>query len=301
MNTPTHPELRRLAWFLPQTVVGPRRLPVLRRLDELVRRRTAPGVEVETAGELTVRIHRPPTGTPEPCPALLWIHGGGYVMGTPNQDDSLCALLAERVGAVVAAVDHRLAPEHPFPTPLHDCHEALVWLAGRADVDAGRVAIGGASAGGGLAAALALLARDRGEVAPCLQLLTYPMLDDRTVLRRDIDQRRYRLWNNRSNRFGWRSYLGTDPGGPGVSGLAAPARAEDLTGLAPAWIGVGTNDLFLDEDVAYAERLRAAGVPCETVVVDGAFHGFDGLAPKAGVTHRFRESQIQALTAALAP
>ena len=127
---------------------------------------------------------------------MLWIHGGGYVIGSAAQDDAVCRHLAHELGRLVAAVDYRLAPEHPFPVPLHDCHDALVWLANRGDVDADRVAIGGASAGGGLAAALALLARDRAEVRPAFQLLSYPMLDDRTALRTDIDERHFRLWNN---------------------------------------------------------------------------------------------------------
>ena len=128
-------------------------------------RRPGPGVDVEALGAISVRVHRPPSRASAPFPAVLWIHGGGYVIGSAGQDDAVCRHLAEELGALVAAVDYRLAPEHPFPVPLHDCHDALVWLAGRGDVDAERVAIAGASAGGGLAAALALLARDRGRSA----------------------------------------------------------------------------------------------------------------------------------------
>ena len=163
-------------------------------------------------------------------------------------------------------------------------------------MDPARVAIGGASAGGGLAAALALLARDRGEIDLAAQLLVYPMLDDRTVERTDLDHPGHRLWNQSSNRFGWRAYLGdADPD------VAVPARRADLSGLPPAWIGVGTFDLFHDEDLAYAERLRVAGVPCEVLVVDGAFHGFDGIAPKADVSKSFFASQCEMLKALLAP
>lgn len=240
----------------------------------------------------------PPT---DPLPALLWIHGGGYVMGTAAQDDSLCRSLADQLGAVVASVEYRRAPEHPFPTPLEDCHDVLVWLAGQDDVDAERVAIGGASAGGGLAAGLALLARDRWQVQPVLQLLVYPMLDDRTVLRRDLDERGYRLWNNASNLMGWRSYLAAEPGSPELPAHAVPARAEDLTGLPPAWLGVGTLDLFLDEDLAYADRLRDAGVPCELTVIDGAFHAFDRLAPRSTPARQFRAAQVASLSSALRP
>ena len=243
-----------------------------------------------------MRLHRP-TGVAGRAPALLWIHGGGFVMGTAAQDDLLCRRVADELGAVVASAEYRLAPEARFPLPLHDCHDALAWLANRSDVDPTRVAVGGASAGGGLAAGLALLARDRGEVDVAFQLLTYPMLDDRTVCRTGIDERNFRLWNNRSNRFGWQSYTGLAPGSPDVSPLAAPARAPDLSGLPPAWIGVGTLDLFHDEDLEYAARLRAAGVPCEVLEVAGAFHGFD-LVRRAEVVRAFGAAQVAAFAGA---
>ncbi|HUD28156.1 MAG TPA: alpha/beta hydrolase fold domain-containing protein, partial [Novosphingobium sp.] len=146
--------------------------------------------------------------------------------------------------------------------------------------------------GAGLAAGLVLFAHDRGEIPVALQLLVYPMLDDRTALRSDVDQSNLRLWNSRSNLLGWTSYLGRAPGGDDVPDYAAPARRGDLHGLPPAWIGVGTCDLFHDEDVAYARRLREAGVPCTLVVVDGAFHGFDLVGQKARVVRDFRESYV---------
>jgi acetyl esterase/lipase len=299
---PFHPDLRRIARFLPRGVAGPRRLRVARRLEPLAARRGRPGgVTVARVGAVSVRLHRPSGGAAGPRPALLWIHGGGFVIGSATQDDELCRGFAEDLGIVVAAVDYRRAPEHPFPVPLHDCHDALAWLAARPDVDATRVAVGGASAGGGLAAALALLARERGEVAPAFQLLVYPMLDDRTTARTDVDERHVRLWNGASNRFGWRSYLGSEPGGAGVDPLAAPARHPDLRGLPPAWIGVGSLDLFLDEDRAYAARLRDAGVPCALDVVPGAFHGFDAIRPGGRVSRSFRAGQAQALAGALGP
>lgn len=238
-----------------------------------------------------VRLFRP-IGVAEPVPALLWIHGGGFVMGTARQDDRVCRGFSKRLGITVASVEYRLAPEHPYPAPLEDCYAALTWLAALPAVDPRRVAIGGASAGGGLAAALALLARDRGEVAPAFQLLVYPMLDDRSC--DSGDKPNYRLWNARANRFGWTAYLGTaDPV------VAVPARCEDLSGLPPTWIGVGDNDLFHDEDLAYAERLKSAGVPCQVEVVPGVFHGFDLVAPKAQVSQRFFASQCDALRSGL--
>ena len=239
-----------------------------------------------------MRLHRP-AGVSQPGPALLWIHGGGYVIGTAQQDDELCRRFARALGVTVAAVDYRLAPEHPYPTPLEDCYAALTWLAALPAVDPARIAIGGASAGGGLAAALALLARDRGEITPTLQLLAYPMLDDRSGS--TPENPNYRLWGPKSNRFGWAAYLGNaDPK------VAVPARHEDLSGLPPAWIGVGTHDLFHDEDVAYAARLTAAGVPCQIETVAGAFHGFDLVVPKATVSKAFFTSQCASLRSALA-
>ena len=201
----------------------------------------------------------------------------------------------------MAAVDYRLAPEHPFPVPLDDCHDgALRWLAHQPGVDTTRIVVGGASAGGGLAAGLALLARRGRGGAP---RLSTPLLPDarrpHSNPRRQWSQEA-QIVSNASNRFGWQSYLGRAPGGGDVDGLAAPARADDLAHLPPAWIGVGTADLFYEEDVAYAERLNAAGVACALDVVQGAFHGFDVIRPNAGVARAFRTAQTAALAAALA-
>jgi acetyl esterase/lipase len=297
-NTHVHPDLRRIARIAPRRLVGPRTLPIMRALTGLWGRLGKPGasgdVEVITLGSgAGVRLFRP-VGVPEPTPALLWIHGGGYVIGTAQQDDRLCRQFSRRLGIAVASVDYRLAPEHPYPTPLEDCYSALTWLAALPAVDPRRVAIGGASAGGGLAAALALLARDRGEVTPAFQVLAYPMLDDRSSM--TAENANHRLWDTRSNHFGWAAYLrAADPR------VAVPARREDLSGLAPAWIGVGTHDLFHDEDLAYAERLSSAGVPCQVEVIPGAFHGFDYVMPKAHVSQRFLDSQCESLRSALAP
>ena len=211
-----------------------------------------------------------------------------------------CAVTSPRVSGSLSQRSSTVSrPEHRFPVPLHDCYDALTWLARQPQVDAARIAVGGASAGGGLAAALALLAHERGEVQPAFQLLAYPMLDDRTAARTDIAESNFRLWNNTSNRFGWQSYTGYPPGSVEVSGLAAPSRYDDLSGLPPASIGVGTLDLFHDEDLAYESRLREAGVKCELNIVQGAFHGFDAVRPKAGVSQAFRFSQMAALATAL--
>ncbi len=267
---------------------------VIRALSSVAPRgKTPDGGEALILGSgVRVRLHRP-VGVSQPGPALLWMHGGGYVMGTAKQDDQLCRRFARALGATVAAVDYRLAPEHPYPAPLEDCYAALSWLAALPAVDPARVAIGGASAGAGLAAALALLARDRGETKPALQLLAYPMLDDRSGS--TPANPNYRLWGPKSNRFGWAAYLGNaDPN------VAVPARHQELSGLPPAWIGVGTHDLFHDENLAYANRLTAAGVPCQVEVVPGAFHGFDLVVPKASVSQSFFASQCASLRSALA-
>lgn len=292
LNNDVHPDLRRTARLTPRQLVGPWTYRLIRRLLEL-RDGNAPGpAEVIDLGPgRGVRLFRP-VDAGGPGPALLWIHGGGYVIGAAKQDDLLCHRFSTRLGITVASVEYRLAPEHPYPAPLEDCYAALTWLAGLPSVDPRRVAIGGASAGGGLAAALALLARDRAEVTPVFQLLTYPMLDDRSSA--GAGHRGYRLWNQRSNRFGWAAYLGdADPR------VAVPARRCDLGGLPPAWIGVGSHDLFHDEDLAYAERLRDAGVPCHVDVIPGAFHGFDIWVPKAEVSQRFFDTQCDRLGAAL--
>lgn len=287
-----HPDLRRVARFAPRQIVYPWSLPLLRRLP-MGNRSSDDGVDVvDLPSGAGARLYRP-TAAAAPTAALLWIHGGGYLLGSPEQDDALCRRYVQRLGIVVAAARYRLAPEHPYPIPLQDCYQVLTWLAGLPGVDADRIAIGGASAGGGLAAALGFLARDRGEVSPVLQVLSYPMLDDRTV-GPELDKPGFRLWNTRSNRFGWTSYLGgADPA------VAVPARRTDLAGLAPAWLGVGTLDLFCAEDLAYAARLNAAGVKCEVHEVPGAFHGFDGLAPKAAVSQAYFDSTCASLRRAL--
>lgn len=287
-----NPELRRVARLIPRQVVYPWSLPLLKRLPAILPASDA-GVDVITLPDGPgVRLYRP-VGVTGDSPALLWIHGGGYVIGNAAQDDALCRRYVQRLGAVVASVDYRLAPEHPYPVPLEDCYRALTWLAGLPGVDAGRIAIAGASAGGGLAAALAFLARDRDEVRPVLQILSYPMLDDRTV-NPALDDPGMRLWNAASNRIGWTAYLGAAD-----RSVAVPARREDLAGLPPTWIGVGTLDLFHDEDLAYAERLDAAGVACDVHVVPGAFHGFDQISPKAIVSQIYFDSTCASFSRAV--
>ena len=287
-----HPDLRTASRILPRARVTAWQLPSIRRL---VRRLPGdPGfVETQVSSTAAIRVYRP-AHAPASAPALLYLHGGGLVIGSPLQDEPALRSIADELAIVVATVRYRLAPEHAFPAARDDCYDALAWLAAQPGSDPDRLAIGGASAGGGLAAATALTARDRGGPALCHQLLVYPMLDDRTAARPDPDRAVRRLWSNESNHFGWSAYLGHEPGLAGLDPTAAPSRCRDFAGLPPAWIGVGTLDLFHDEDLAYAEGLRAAGVGCATYVVPGAFHGFDALAD-TGVARGFRASQVRAL------
>lgn len=292
-----HPDLRRVARFVPRTGVSAKTLRLMRAVESLpLLLFSTKDVDVLTLPSgREVRLHRP-SGAAErgaPGAAMLWIHGGGYVLGRPSQSDGLCRRFARTLGITVAAPAYRLAPEHPYPAGLEDCYAALRWLASLPSVDPTRVAIGGESSGGGMAAALAFIARDRAEVSPALQVLSYPMLDDRAVAS-EAGARSYRMWDERSNRFAWASYLGdADPS------VAVPARRDDLAGLPPAWIGIGTADLLYDDDVAYAERLLSAGVPCHVEVVPGGFHVFDRLAARAAVSRAYFDSQCSAVRAAL--
>jgi acetyl esterase/lipase len=270
------------------------RLRVIRALTVLIPAVKLPGVTVEIhhAEKTRVRVYRP--ARRRSTAALLWIHGGGLIIGSAVQDDRLCAQVARDLGIVIASTEYRLAPEHPYPAALDDCLTAWTWLQGEAErlaVDSDRIALGGESAGGGLAASLAQRlhdsASDLGIAAPVAQLLFCPMLDDRTAARQDLDALDHFVWNNRLNRFGWRSYLGAEPGSASVPEYASPARRADLHGLPPAWIGYGDIELFSIEDYDYAERLRAAGVDVTTDVVTGAPHGFEAWASNTDLARAY--------------
>jgi len=233
-----------------------------------------------------VRVHRP-VGATEPLPCLYWMHGGGLVMGNRLQDDIRFDSWCNRHQMVAVTVEYRLAPEVPYPGALDDCRTGLGWVvehAAELGIDPARIAVGGVSAGGGLAAALALHVRDHGGPALMFQLLIYPMLDDRQVT--PSSQANVPLWPPAANRFGWQSYLAHRWGTDEVDHYAAPARASDVTGLPPAYIYVGGLDGFLDECSDYANRLLHAGVHADLHVYPGVPHGFDGMAPKARVTRR---------------
>ena len=266
------------------------RTPALRIENALVRgliafgMRVAPGKKVDGVkrrvvhdGDVSVRIYTPENANGS---GLLWIHGGGLVIGAAKMDDRLCGETAQQLGVTIVSVDYRLAPQHPYPAAIDDCHAAWRWLAanaGELGIDTARVAVGGQSAGGGLAACLVQRLHDEG-AAVAAQWLFCPMLDDRTAADRDHDVTMHYIWNNRSNLVGWSSYLGTAPGAPSIPPYAAAARREDLAGLPPTWIYASDIELFHNEDREYARRLEAAGVDVTFEAVHAAPHGFEAWA-----------------------
>ncbi|KFG90953.1 putative esterase/lipase [Sphingobium herbicidovorans NBRC 16415] len=252
--------------------------------------------------ELVVRIYRPSTSSGA-LPAVLHIHGGGYVVGSVRTNHLSNIELAAATSALILSVDYRLAPETVAPGAVEDCYAALQCLhdnAGTLGVDAARIAVRGESAGGGLAAALALLARDRGGPSIAHQNLIYPMLDDRTCITRLPAHLGAFVWTPQANAFGWRALLGQEPGSANVSPYAAPARADDVSRLPAAFIAVGALDLFLVEDMDYARRLIEAGVATELHVYPGAYHGFDVL-PDAAPVRQMKRDAVAALRKALHP
>lgn len=298
------PELRTPQLYVPLSVRNDTALRVGRKVMA-VPTPVADGVDVRseqvpaTDGRPAVRVlvyeraHRA-----RPSGALVWIHGGGLVMGTPEVGNAVCSRFAAELGLVVVSVDYRLAPEHPFPAGLDDSYATLSWVHDQADalgIDPNRVVVGGDSAGGGLAACLAQMAHDRGGPAIAFQLLQYPMLDDRTALRGDHDAL---LWSNASNRYAWGAYLGHPVSRVEDRPYASAARRADLRDLPPAWIGIGSIDLFHDECVAYAQRLRDAGVACEVHVVPGMYHAAEIFSPKAPSMVELLDRMTAALGAA---
>ena len=315
-----HPDFTR-ARFMPPTSATRGNCCRLRALTRIGRGRPPKGGGLVDLGNgVTVRVHRPAGASATDAgarrPGILYLHGGGLIIGSATKGDPLCRRLVNKLGAVAASVDYRMPPEHPYPAPLDDCYAALRWLAAQPDVDPTRIAVIGESAGGGLAASLALLTRDRGEITLAGQVLAYPMLDDRTPVLSagdaGPDPRALRFWNVPSNRLGWGLYLGASAADAHRAGsaaspldaatleLAVPARRADLSTLPPTWIGVGTLDLFHDEDLEYARRLTEAGVPCELHVIPGAYHGFDAAEPRAAVSRDFVARQVEALRGMLA-
>lgn len=247
------------------------------------------------APDISLLICRP-RGAGTGLPAIYHTHGGGMILG--NNRTGLIDMLdwAQEFNLVVVSVEYRLAPEHPDPAPIEDCYAGLVWTAEHADelgIDHDRILIAGVSAGGGLAAGVALMARDRGGPALAAQVLLCPMLDDRNDTVSSRQMAGHGVWDSTSNDTGWRALLGDAIGGPDVSPYAAPARAVDLSGLPPAFIDVGSAETFRDEDVAYASRIWQAGGVAELHVWPGGFHGFDSLAPQAALSQETKAARVR--------
>lgn len=272
--------------------------PVENRADVTTEDLTIPGTDGHA---VRLRVYRPLGVDDGPLPCLYWIHGGGYVMGSIESDDRLVQEMVHIAGCAAVSVEWRHAPEHPFPAALHDTHDGLQWLWSHTEelgIDPRRIALGGASSGGGSAAALALLVRDRGEIDICFQLLVYPMLDDRNETPSSFDIVDPRVWHREANRLAWRYYLGGHQDGEQPP-YAVPARVEDLSGLPPTFISVGALDLFVDEDVEYARRLLKAKVPTELHVYPATPHGVNKFAYPAAVARQFARDRDEALRRAL--
>lgn len=278
MTQPLETEIAAAVGAFPQFTMSAELLPAMRQpapetpVPAGLERR-----EVEVPGDppVRLRVHRP-AGLEGPLPCFLSLHGGGFVIGSCEMDDPFFERWCPELGIVGVAVDYRLAPETPYPGPLDDCYRALAWVHANCeelDVDPNLLVLHGVSAGGGLAAGLALLARDRGEIPVALQILDTPMIDDRMETP-SSRQDGLAIWNRGSNEFGWASYLGELAGRDDVPIYAAPARADDLSALPPAFVSVGSCDGFRDEDIEYARRLNQAGVPAELHVYAGAPHGY---------------------------
>jgi acetyl esterase/lipase len=251
-------------------------------------------------GELALRVFRPATS--ETVPAVYWMHGGGMMVGTMDMDDAFLVRMVDRLKLAAVSVEYRLAPENPDPAPLDDCFTGLQWVVDHADefaIDRERIAVAGISAGGGLAAGLALQARDRGAPHIAFQLLLAPMLDDRISTPSSTAYPQGIVWNSEANRQGWTALLGDRRGTDAVSTYAAPARAVDLAGLPAAFIDVGEVETFRDECIDYAQRLADTGVSTEFHLYRGAVHGFDTMAPDSSVARIAWEIRWAALTKAL--
>jgi acetyl esterase/lipase len=257
--------------------------------------RAVPGPEGDP--DISVRIYRPVDATGV-LPGIYYIHGGGMVLGDIEGEDANAALLSEHVGAVVVSVEYRLSPEHPHPAPVEDCYAGLVWTAANAaelGFDPDRLAIYGGSAGGGLALGTALLARDRGGPALAFMMPIYPMIDDTNTTPSSQEITDIGIWDRAGNIEAWAWYLG----GKEADQYAAPTRAQDVAGLPPAFIDVGTVDLFRDEDIAFAQRLMQAGVPCELHISAGSYHASETFALDAPLSKRIWARRIDALRRAL--
>ena len=247
--------------------------------------------------ELRVRIYKP-ADVSGSLPGIFFIHGGGMIMGSIEGENLKAAMLCETIQSVVVSAEYRLAPENPYPAPVQDCYEALVWMSKNATelgFDPDRLAIVGGSAGGGLAIATALMARDQEFPKLCFQMANYPMIDDRNETPSSKEITDVGIWDRGANLEAWNWYLG----GKTADEYAAPARAMDLSALPPTFIDVGELDLFRDEDIEFATRLLQAGVTTELHVYPGAYHASESFAPEAELSKQIWAKRIEALKRAL--
>ncbi|WP_274308505.1 alpha/beta hydrolase [Solibacillus daqui] len=251
--------------------------------------------------EIRIRIYKPANQDTD-LPALLWIHGGGYILGSIEDNDHLCVQVVETSNCVVVSVDYRLAPEHPYPAPLEDCYSALTWIADHVkelQVDANRIGVAGASAGGGLTAGLTLLARDRAYPSICFQMPLYPMINDGNDTPSANEIKEGMIWNQKTNDFGWTCYLGELYGNDNIPIYAAPSRAEDYSNLPYTYTCVGQLDPFRDETIAYVTKLAQAGVDVEFHLYPGAYHGFEVLNPQSELAQQVVQEYINAIKVGL--
>jgi acetyl esterase/lipase len=311
MESRVHPDLRGMLSMMPQEKFTREAISDIRAAmgqmfgagqqadnDVVVHDKYIPGPI--DAPDIRVRIYEP-LKKADNHPGVLYIHGGGYILGAPEMTDAGCRQMVSEIGCIVVSVDYRLAPEHPYPAPLEDCYAALTWLSEHAcelGVDASRIAVAGGSAGGGLTAALTLLARDRKGPHIVFQAPLYPMIDDRNTTHSSHEFADPRVWSREKNLFAWEMYLGPIYEGD-VPYYAAPARAEDLSGLPPAYTYIGELDLFRDETIDYVAKLLRAGVPTEFHIYPGCFHAFDMFTGIAEISRRAEQEFIQALKRAL--
>jgi acetyl esterase len=263
----------------------------------LIEKRAVPGPPGDPDIEVCIITPRDLAAS---APALYWMHGGGFVLGDVDGDMEAPTHLAAALGVVAVSVEYRLAPEHPFPAPAEDCYAGLTWLAGNASqlrIDPARIAVGGVSAGGGLAAAMALMARDRGGPALCFQVLDIPDLDDRLTTPSMNAYADTPVWSRPKAVLSWRAYLGPEHAG-GTSPYAAPARATDLSGLPPAYVVTCEFDPLRDEGIEYAQRLMQAGVSTELHHYPGTFHGSCAAAMGTAISRRMIDDRTSALARA---
>ncbi|MGE1109644.1 alpha/beta hydrolase [Bacillus wiedmannii] len=311
MKNRVHPKLLPALEMIPDFELRPENLPAMREQAALILPDiigdeslsiTEEIIEGPDANPLRLKIYRPKSND-QSLPALLWIHGGGYILGSADENDILCVRFAKEANCMVVNVDYRLAPEHPYPAPIEDCYAALKWMADNAEalnIDSNRIGVAGASAGGGLTAALTLLARDRQYPSICFQMPLYPMIDDRNITPSANEIKEGFTWNQKTNEAGWKMYLGELHGTDHIPAYAAAARAEDYRNLPRTYTCVGQLDPFRSETLTYVTKLAEAGVDVEFHLYPGAYHGFEMLPSDADITIHAWNDYVRAVKTGLA-